>query len=174
MARVWPCGLNATEEKASPWVLMSGAAMGWGVARSHNHTVPARPSLWAAAMVVAVRAERQRGEGAAGAVGGERCADRGVGGSLPQPDAAIVAAGGQGLAARAERHRVNAGVAVDEPPADRAVGGHLPQPDAAIVAAGGQGLAVRAERHRVKAGVAGGEPPADRAGGGGVPHTARA
>src|SRR5262249_18285025 len=52
MARVWPCGLNATEEKASPWVLMSGAAMGWLAPTSHNHTVPAPPSLVPAARVL--------------------------------------------------------------------------------------------------------------------------
>ena len=87
---------------------------------------------------------------------GQGLPDRAAGGHVPQPDRVIGAAAGQGLAVRAERHRVDrAGVAGQGLP-DRAAGGHVPQPDRVIAAAAGQGLAVRAERHRGdRAGVAG-------------------
>ena len=61
----------------------------------------------------------------------------------------VVAAGGQGLAVRAERHRVDGVGVAGERGADLPVAGHVPQPHRAVAAAAGQGLAVRAERHRV-------------------------
>src|SRR5262249_57819412 len=77
--------------------------------------------------------------------------DRLLVGSIRQPDSAVVASAGQGLAARAERHRISrverAEVAVEGVPG-RAAGGHIPQLDAAIKLTAGQGLAIRAERHR--------------------------
>src|SRR5215831_17127838 len=91
-------------------------------------------------------------------------------GDVPQPHRVIVAAAGQGLAVRAERHRADYVGMAGEGLADRAAGGYIPQPDCGIVAAAGQGLAVRAERHRADlAGVAG-EGLADRAAGGHAPQ----
>src|SRR5215472_6679214 len=55
MARVLPRGLNASEETGPPGPLMSGVAIRWWVARSHNHTVPPVPSLLPAARVLPSR-----------------------------------------------------------------------------------------------------------------------
>src|SRR5690349_21185916 len=52
MARVVPCGLNATEETESPGPVVNGVPMGLRVATSHNHTVPLRRSELPAASVV--------------------------------------------------------------------------------------------------------------------------
>jgi len=74
---------------------------------------------------------------------------------------AIGAAGGQGFAVRAERHRHKGQRnkrhrAAGDLASELVAGGHIPQ-HCAIGTAGGQGLAVRAERHRRNRARAGGD-----------------
>src|SRR6185437_10540597 len=71
---------------------------------------------------------------------------------VPYIGSVVVAAGGQGRAVRAERHRFDTVGGAGERLAEAGGAGRVgqvPQPDFVIVAAGGQDLAVRAERHRV-------------------------
>src|SRR5215813_3726409 len=63
---------------------------------------------------------------------GRRCAA--ASGHVPQPHRAILAAGGQGRAVRAERHREDYVAVPGEGLADLAVGGRAPQPHRAIAA----------------------------------------
>src|SRR5215469_7800079 len=93
---------------------------------------------------LAVRAE---GHIPSAAMDGEWGAVWTMSGYVPQPHGAIETADRQGLAVRAERHRVDvAGVGVDRGTV-RVVGGHVPQPHGAVQAADSQSVAVWAERH---------------------------
>ena len=73
------------------------------VATSHNRTVPSSLPL---ARVLPSGLNATETDDAAG-VAGERAADLAAGGHVPQPHRAVVAAAGQGLAVRAERHRAD-------------------------------------------------------------------
>ncbi len=92
----------------------------------------------------AVRAEGQGldGPGVSPAHG-----ERGAGVSVPQPHGAVVAAGGQPAAIRAEAHRFD-GIALLSPGhGDRAAGRRLPQAQRVVLGDGSQPAAVGAEGH---------------------------
>jgi hypothetical protein len=61
-----------------------------------------------------------------------------VGGHVPQPHPAVGPTAGQGLAVRAERHRVDRVGVAGERGADLMVGGHVPQPHPAVEATAGR------------------------------------
>src|SRR5690348_5682431 len=72
---------------------------------------------------------------------------------MPEVDAAtaVLVANSQGLAVRAERHRVYPGAAGVGEGCDRLCGGDIPDVGLAVGVTGGQGPAVRTERDRVHA-----------------------
>ena len=100
VARVRPSGLNATEVTASVWPVSGDAVWRW-LATSHSRTVSSAPPV---ARVLPSGLNATESTESVWPVRGEPTC-----GGWPRPTAAplVVAAGGQGLAVRAERHRVD-------------------------------------------------------------------
>src|SRR5262249_42031209 len=80
----------------------------------------------------------------------------------------VPAAGGQGLAVRAERHTPDEVGVATEGWVESAPTGDVPEPGGGVPAAGGQGLAGRAEGHSPDGGGVGGEGWGERGRGVGV------
>ena len=101
LARVLPSGLNATEKTLPVWPV-SGAPTGRWLATSHSRTVLSSLPL---ARVLPSGLNATESTVSVWPVSGSP--DRPVAGDIPQPHRAVSAAAGQGLAVRAERHRVD-------------------------------------------------------------------
>ena len=85
--------------------------------------------------------------------------ERGAGVGVPQPHAAVVAAGGQPAAIRTEAHRVD-GIALLSPGhGDRAAGRRLPQAQRVVLGDGSQAAAVGAEGHAADRALVPGQDP---------------
>ena len=122
-ARVLPSGLNATEQTAPVWPV-NALPIRRSVATSHN-----RAPLSARLPLARVLPSGLNATEPTGPVWPARESPiwRWVATSHSRTRA-IVAAGGQGLAVRAERHRVTPAGGAGEAVADLAAGGHIPQP----------------------------------------------